>query len=262
MTVSVVVNMDSRPGINDGYSVADQMFEGTRSVDYLTWGLLNKIKFFDGLKIEVVAYIDQHLPLRPEDLQFIKPLCTTLVVRDHTNELSFNDWNYIRAMSLASGDIVCHIDQDTALYNNVGYARELITHLGNHKMVSYPSHWSPHPTHDDSFQNMYWASTRFFMCKREDLKLDEIAKYIVEPELMYQKYGDSPRRCNWFEHFIAKINGNDVYYPPIELEKGAIFSWKTYKQGTLKELNDKPYNEIIEFINQRGGIQYPNDIVC
>jgi hypothetical protein len=262
MKLSIVINCDSRPGINDQYSVADQMFDGCRSGDFLTEGVWNKIKFFEGFNIELILYIDEHLEIPVESMQYLKPLCTTLVIRKHTDENSFNDWNYLRALSLASGDVIIHLDQDTAAFTSgQDYVKKLISHLDNYKLVSYPSYWSPHPVNDESFGGIFWASTRFFMCKREDLKLDEIAKYIVEPELMYEKYGDSPRRCNWFEHFLAKVNGNDVYYPPIELSEGTVFSWKTYKAGILKELNDKTYTEVQEFINQKGGIIYPNDIV-
>jgi hypothetical protein len=85
---------------------------------------------------------------------------------------------------------------------------------------------------------------------------------INNPEWMYEKYGDSPRRCNMMEHFITKINGNSVIYPPVELHKGAIFSWSKYKQGTLKMLNELDYEVVKQWILHRGGIQYPVDVKC
>lgn len=259
MTISIVVNCDTRSENLD----AEKMFNGCVHTDYLTHGIWNKIKFFEGFKIELILYIDQHKEIRAEDLQYPKPLCSTLVIRNHTNENNFNDWNYWRALSLASGDIVVHFDQDTAAYTSgQEYVKELIGHLDKYKLVSYPSHWTPNPTVDASFQNKYWCSTRFFMCKRENLKLDELKLCIENPDWMYEKYGDSARRCNWMEHYIAKINDNNTFYPPVELHKGAIFSWRTYKQGTLEMLNGAEYEVVKQWILHRGGINYPVDVKC
>lgn len=263
MLISIVINADTRKGFNDEVTEVGTMFNGCRSSDFLTWGVWNKIQFFNGFKIELILYIDEHMEIKPEDIQFLKPLCTTLVVRKHTEEASFNDWNYLRALSLATGDIVVHFDQDTAAFtNSPEYVEQLIKYLDEYKFVSYPSHWTPAPVHDDSFKGLWWASTRFFMCRNESLKIEELRQCIINPEWMYEKYGDSPRRNNWTEHFIAKINGNSVIYPPVELQKGAIFSWSKYKKGTLEILQNMNYEEIKQWILHRGGIQYPVDIKC
>lgn len=259
MTISIVINCDTRKPRDE----ANEMFSGTVNADFLVHGVWNKLKFFSGFKIECILYIDEHLELSKEDIDIIKPLCSTLVIRKHTEELSFNDWNYYRALSLASGDVICHFDQDTAAYtSSKDYVDELIKHLDDYKFVCYPSHWTPYPTHDDSFEGKFWASTRFFMCKRETLKLDELKKCIEEPEWMYEKYGDSPRRCNWTEHFLAKINGNSVLYPPMQLHKGAIFSWSKYKTGTLQMLNELDYELVKQWILHHGNIVYPCDVRC
>lgn len=255
--ISIVINADTRP-LNTS---ADQMFSGTVSRDYLTEGVKNKIKFFEGYEKEVILYIDQHEPLSDELLAEIRPLCDKLMTRLHTNEPSFNCWNYHRALSLATGDIICHFDQDTAAFTTgKEYVDELIENLNRYQLVSYPSHWSPNPVHDDSFGGKYWCSTRFFLCRKEALKLPELAECIKDPEWMYLKYGDSPRRCNWLEHYLAKINYNAVYYPPVELHKGAIFNWKTYQDGTLNILNNADYETIKQWILHKGGIGYPNDV--
>lgn len=257
--ISIVINCDTR----SSNSEAEHMFSGCVNEDFLIDGVINKIKFFDGLDKEVIVYIDEHNAVPQNVLNVLLSICNIVVVRKHTSEESFNDWNYLRALSLASGDIICHVDQDTACFSDVGnYVDELICHLDKHKLVSYPSHWTPAPVHDDTFQNKWWASTRFFLCERETLKLDELARCIEDPIWMYEKYGDSPRKCNWLEHYLAKINGNDVFYPPVELHKGAIFAWKSYKTGTLRMLNDCPYEGIKQWIIHRGGIQYPVDVSC
>jgi len=237
------------------------MFNGTVNHDYLYEGLLNKTIFLDGFKTEVIVHADKHLPLPVDLLEKLQNIGDVLLIRKHTDEPSFNDWNYHRALSLATGDLVMHFDQDTACFTTgKEHIEELISHLDNYKFVSYPSHWTPNAVHDPSFGHRTWASTRFFICKRETLKLDELEKCIDNPEWGYEKYGDSPRRCNWTEHYLTLINEDSCFYPPIEIDKGAIFSWGSYKSGTLKTLNDMNYKQVKEFILSHGGLTYPNDL--
>lgn len=260
MKLSVVINVDTRPQ-NDTFGGTNLL--GTVNMDFLTAGIENKLKFFSGVDTEIIIHVDRHSDVPDEVLSKLHDYSDVLLIRKHTNEPSFNDWSYHRALSLATGDIVCHVDQDTACFaDSMDYIIELIEYLEKYKFVSYPSHWTPNPTVDDSFGGLWWASTRFFLCKRETLKLDELAKCIQEPEWMYEKYGDSPRRLNWTEHFLAKINGNNVFYPPVELHKGAIFSWSSYKTGTLEMLNNSSYEGVKQWILHRGGIQYPCDCKC
>lgn len=258
--LSVVINCDTRPQKDE----MGGMFSGVVNHDFLTHGVVNKILFFDSIPDkEIILYVDQHEPLFSGLFETIQFICDTVVIRRHTDEPSFNDWNYHRALSMATGDIVCHVDQDTACFTSGGeYVQELISMLDANKFVSYPSHWSPRAVHDETFGKRTWASTRFFMCKRESLKLDELAQCIKEPEWGYSKYGDSPRRCNWTEHFLSLCNNDSVFYPPVELHKGAIFSWSKYKGGTLAMLNDLPYEQVKQWILHRGGINYPVDVKC
>lgn len=259
MKISIVINADTR----DQKDEMGGMFSGVVSEDFLTHGVQNKIDFFNGFDKEVILHIDEHNPVSEELTAKLTNLSDKLIIRKHTDEHSFNDWNYCRALSMATGDFVCHVDQDTACFTSgKEYVDELINHLNVYNFVSYPSHWTPKAVHDETFGKRTWASTRFFICKRESLKLDELAECIKEPEWGYTKYGDSPRRCNWTEHFLSLINEDSVYYPPVELHKGAIFSWSKYKQGTLAILNQMPYEEIKQWIIHRGNIQYPVDVKC
>jgi hypothetical protein len=259
MLISLVINVDTRPQ----KGTADAMFSGTSNLDYLTDGVFNKIQFFKGFDIETIVFIDEHLPVPERELQYLRDITDCIVIRKHTNEHAFNDWNYHKALSLASGDIVCHMDQDTACFaNNPEYIKELISHLDNHKFVSYPSHWTPRAITDESFGKRTWASTRFFICKRETLKLEELANCIRNPEWGYEKYGDSPRRCNWTEHYLTLINEDSCYYPPIEADKGLIFSWATYEQYTLRRLNLLPYEDVVKWVIGQGGIHYPVEVNC
>lgn len=256
MKISIVVNCDSRSR-NDN---AEKMFSGCVNFDFLTEGLRNKIGFFKGFDLELIVYVDKHEEIPIEILENLYWQSDVLVIRKHTNENSFNDWNYWRALSMASGDIVCHMDQDTAAFTNSPEPiNEMIKLLDKFAFVSYPSHWTPNPVQDDSFGGLFWASTRFFMCRRETLKLDELKKCIENPDWMYDKYGDSPRRVNWTEHFLAKINGNSVFYPAMNLDTHAIFSFGSYKAALLKELNNMNYEEIKNWLNSHP-IGYPCDV--
>jgi hypothetical protein len=267
--ISLVINADSRSGFKDNESTADKMFEGCRSMDFLIEGVRNKIKFFEGFEKEVILFIDEHEIIPAEVIQEIRFMVDTLVVRKHDKNFkdikdfaSFNDLNYLSALQLARGEIICHADQDTAMFtNDQNSVQELIDMLKDHKFVSYPSYWSPRAITDPSFGNRTWASTRFFLCKRDALKFDTLMHCIEDAEWAYQTFGDSPRRCNWLEHFLTMTNNDSCYYPTMDLTKRAIFCWKNYKTGVLDELNKMSYQEVKKYIEDCGNIQYPCDLI-
>lgn len=256
MKISVIVNLDSR----SQRDIADTMFSGVVNNDFMTEGLYNKKKFFDGFDIELIAYVDVHESIPEDTLSYMKSICDTLVLRKHTTEPGFNDWNYIRALQCASGDIVCHWDGDMAgfAYSSES-VQEVINLLDTYAYVSYPSHWSPNAVNDPAY-NYKWCSTRFFMCKKETLNIPEIIKCLTSYEYFIGTY--KPSRVNhWTEHFLGVIANSNVYYPPIDLKKLAIFSWSSYEKYTLKRLNELPYEEVANWIFQRG-INYPCDVNC
>lgn len=255
-TISVVINADSRPeNLNE-----NGLSNGVVSRDFLDEGIRNKQLFFKGFDIETILFLDKHEDIEPETLNYIYSVCDTVCIRKHTHEPSFNCYNYLAALSLARGEIICHVDQDTNLFTSgKEYVEELISHLDSHKFVSYPSYWSPKPVIDESFGNRTWASTRFFMCKRDTINIEILRNCIKEPNWAYENYGDSPRRVNWLEHFLTLTNGDDCYYPPIELNKGAIFSWGRYEKWLLRRLNEYPYDKLKEWVYSHP-IHYPVDI--
>jgi len=120
----------------------------------------------------------------------------------------------------------------------------LVDLLETYKFVSYPSIWSPVAVDDPTFNGRMWASTRFFMCKRETIRFDILRNCIEEPEWAYKTFGDVARRCNWLEHFLTLTNNNSVYYPPIQTDKLTIFTWENYETYTLRRLNGYTYDEI------------------
>jgi len=254
MKISVVINVDTRPQ-RDGI---DSMFNGVCNLDFLIDGVKNKIKFLDGFEKEIILYVDQHLPIPYDKLLELRGIADTLVIRDHTNEPSFNDWNYIRALQMASGDIVMHFDQDCAAFSSSKESvQELIDLLEKYDYISYPSHWTPNAVVDPTF-NYRWVSTRFFICKRQTLNFTEIIKCLTDYDYFCNTYKPS-RACPWTEHFLGLISNSNVFYPPIQLDKLAIFSWGHYKTGVLSELNNMNYEQVKGWVGSRG-IRYPNDL--
>jgi hypothetical protein len=271
MRISLVINCDTRAGFLNNESSAEKMFEGCRSVDFLIEGVRNKIKFFEGFDKEVIVFVDEHEIIPQDVMNELRFMVDTVVVRKHDKKFGdiqsydkFNDLNYLAALQLARGEIICHMDQDASAFtSSPDHVQNLLNLLDSYTYVSYPSHWSPDPVHDPSF-NYRWASTRFFLCKREALDFTEIQKCLLSDEYLYGKYPAS-RKCGWVEHILglsAKYNGKGVYYPPVEIDKYAIFCWNHYKTGTLKMLNNYSYNEVKDYIVRAGNIQYPNDLKC
>ena len=254
MKISVVINCDSRP--ENG--IAERMFEGTSSYDFLLEGVLNKVNFFKGFNTEFIVHIDHHLDIPPYILEELQTVTDTLIIRRHTGEENFNDYNYLRGLKQATGDIVVHFDQDTAAFTSSPEPiQKLIDLLDTYKYVSYPSYWSPNPCEDATF-NYFWASTRFFMCKRETLDFAEIQKCLTDYDYFVAKYKPS-RVCHWLEHILSLTAGNSVFYPPLDTHNYTIFSWGSYKEGTLKMLNQMNYEGIKNW-GASHPIRYPNDV--
>lgn len=256
--ISVVINVDTRPENSE----QGGMFNGVANIDFLESGILNKKLFFKGLDAEFIVFVDEHLPIPEKTLEYLRSIVDVLVIRKHTNEHAFNDYNYLSALSMARGTYVAHFDQDVAAFTSSAEPiQKMIDLLEQYKFVSYPSIWSPVAVVDDSFQGAMWASTRFFICKRETIQFDILRKCIEEPEWMYQTYGDSARRCNWLEHFLTKTTGNSVFYPPLEMDKYTIFTWEKYETYTLMRLNKYSYEQIWEW-HQTHPMMYPNNVNC
>lgn len=253
--ISICINVDTRPTNPE----QGGMFNGVCSQDFLTDSIFNKIKFFDGFDIETVVFIDEHLPVPEKTIEYLRSIVDCLVIRKHTDESSFNEYNYLKCLFMARGNYVVHFDQDIAAFTSSKEpVQKLLDLLEQYKFVSYPSIWSPVAVIDDTFNGLMWSSTRFFICKRETLKFDILKKCVEDPEWMYQTYGDSARRCNMLEHFLTKINNNSVYYPPLEMDKYTIFTWEKYETYTMRRLNELPYEQIYEW-HQTHPMFYPNN---
>lgn len=263
--ISIVINADTRPGIQESESTATRMFDGCRSIDFLVEGVKNKINFFEGHEKEVIMFIDEHETVPSSILSDLTGLVDKLMVRRHTSEHHFNDFNYLSALKMATGDIIAHFDQDCCAFakKDAAVPLQLISLLDMFAYVSYPSLHSPHAVNDPSF-DYDWVSTRFFMCKRSVLDFEEITRGLNEYEWFYNKYPAS-RKCHWLEHIlglIAKYRDQHIFYPELNLKSYAIFCWNKYKGSTMETLNAMNYDEVKHYIDRAGGISYPNDLTA
>lgn len=269
MKISIVINADTRPGVDSQVSEFRSMNEGCRHYDFLLENVRNKKRFFEGFEFEIILHVDVHQPL-PDDLRrALDSEVDCLILRRHDryyhgieNFSMFNDVSYLNALSVARGDIIAHFDADCAAFaKDSSCIQDLINLLESYKYVSYPSPWSPNPVHDDSFDH-WWVSTRFFMCKHDTLDFTEIKKCLQNSDYMWDKYGHKKRKCPWLEHILGVISDSRVLYPPMHLSRLAIFCWDRYYTGVLSHLAKLSFPEIVNYIESCGGIHYPNDVTA
>jgi hypothetical protein len=274
--ISIILNLDTRPGFLEAQSIATTMMNGPRSLDFFTEGIRNKWLFFKGREIEIIVFIDQHEEVPAQTKEFLfkaldSDLIHSVVFSRHREFFNYyhyypkwNDINYMNALFLARGKYVAHFDADTvAFIKDPSVILEWIQWLeeGKYDYISYPSHWSPRAIDDPTFDDYMWASTRFFFCKRDTIPFDETLKCLQDSGYLYTKYGEKKRKCPWTEHVLGIISGK-VYYPPIQLDRYAIFSFSNYQRGVLSKLNDMTYDEVKRWIEEKNGIQYPVDVWC
>lgn len=264
--ISLIINIDSRPE----RKTDEKMFSGVVDRDFLDEGVFNKKIFFKGFDFETIIFIDEHLTLSENELNFLKQESDTLIIRKHNKKFEdqenfapFNDLNYLTALFAARGKYIFHFDGDVAAFSNSKEAvNNFMKLLEQYDYVSYPSYWSPNPVEDASFEGKYFCSTRFFCCKRSTLNFGEILKCQLDYDYWRNTY-PVPRLCHWTEHIISSISwnttGRGVYYPPYDIDNYLIFTWGRYDKYILQRLNNIPYNEVVEWVKARG-IHYPNNV--
>ncbi len=263
MQISVIINVDTRPENSQNQS----MFKGVVDRDFIIEGVINKKRMFDGFDTEYIVFVDEHEPLDAETTEKLRTIADTVVIRKHDKSFedivdfpAFNDFNYLQALFMARGKYVFHFDGDCAAFApNERAVLKMIEWLEQYEYVSYPSHWSPNPVYDESFEGIFWVSTRFFCCKRASLDFTEIIKCQLDYEYWKEKYPRA-RLCHWAEHILHKGTPNCVLYPPIDYDYFILFVWENYRKGVLKELNNMPYNEVKQFVLNNNGIIYPNNL--
>lgn len=260
--ISVVVNVDSRKENLQNR----EMFRGVTCSDFWVDGLINKINLFKGFDIELICFLDEHEPVDEKIFTKMRALCDTLIIRKHNKRFEdniessfYNDMNYLNALSQCRGTHIFHFDGDVAVFTeNKDSINEMIRWLDDYDFISYPSHWSPLPVHDESFENNYWVSTRFFCCKRETLDLTEIIKCQLDYDYWKEKYPRS-RLCHWLEHILQSVAKKGIYYPPLQFKKFILFTWENYHKYTLQRLNNQTFEEVNKWVCSKS-FGYPNNL--
>jgi hypothetical protein len=270
MTISVVINADTRRGYltDEKSSIGDYApggQEGSRSSDFLIEGVKNKMDFFRGYKTQCVLYIDKHEEIPDDLLKEMSDLVNSygnnskLITKEHNRTRHrWYDYIYIEALKQADGDYVAHFDTDTAAFrtDDCDIVERYIKWLdAGYKYVCYPTSKQPN---DD-----YWASTRFFICKKETLNCEELEK-CIDNNYLYANYGRiryDPFPCV-AEHTIGlMVKEGEILYPTREDDKYIIFCWSTYFKGTLKKLINMPVENAINEIVIERGVFGANDCV-
>ena len=280
--ISIVINLDTRPGFLEAESTANtaNLGGGTKSLDYFTHGVENKKKFFEGagFDVDVTLFIDVHDPL-PNNLDqqllenFAQGKVDNIIWHRHDETFisgpyypKWTDISILTACIAARGKYVAHFDQDMAAFcNDKNVIKEWTRWLdeGKHHYISYPSAHSPKPVNDPMYKSYWWASSRFFMFKREILDYTEIVKCLSDADYLYSKYGQEGEPKNsWLEHCLGLIAGGQdrVFYPPFS-NNYLVFSWSRYFSGILEKLNAAPYELVRQYVIRCGGVRYPCDVL-
>jgi hypothetical protein len=268
--ISIVINCDTRPGFNSEVSkVGDKSgcaLIGCRSIDFITDGVRNKREFFRGHEVEVVLCVDKHLDLPANVSQEVEDMLSSGVINTYEiksfdrSKFRWNDHVYLDALKKAKGDYVVHYDGDACAFrkDSCTIVDDYISWLdsGKYDFICQPSNMS-YAEH-----NMWWASTRFFICKREMLNFGEIEKCLNNAYLWSKHtFIDHPYPC-CLEHTLGVMAGDGrVLYPPRDDDQYLVFSWAHYYADTLKKLSAMTYEEAADVIVNRWGLCGPNDVV-
>ena len=256
--ISLVINCDTRAGYLTSLSGSDYgrlSLQGVRSIDFLTEGVKQKVNYFRGHKIQLIVYIDRHELLASDVWKFLVEYTGSIgnnsrvELKPHERtSYKWNDKIYIEALKLAEGDYVVHFDQDCNAYrtDECDIIERYLEWLETYKYVCQP--W------DGVGDEMFHASTRFFICKRETLEAAFKENLLVNPFM-----GKHSPCLEFALGYHAGI-GN-VLYPQREDDKYLVFSWATYNSGTLKKLNETLPKYALRYIIKELGIHGANDCI-
>lgn len=215
-------------------------------------GVINKVRFFSGCDLlEVILVIDIHEEIPPNvqeqlDSLVSEGMVTRIVAKrfDHSHP-RWNDHLYIESLRHATGDYVAHFDGDAVAFRRPEFP--LIDYYikqldGGYSFVCQQTPLAEH--------GMWWASTRFFICKRSTLNLDEAGRAIDDG---YRSSRYEYLHCPCFEHVISLITGRKVLYPPADYSNYFIVNWVHYYPGLLKKLNAMSFEDAAKYIFETCG---------
>lgn len=256
--ISVIINADTRPGYlrhARGEEYGFVSLVGVRSVDFLTEGVKQKINFFRGRKIQVILYVDKHEEMTEElwnELKHIVLPCgngSKIIFQPHDRtDYRWNDKIYIDAFKEADGDYIVHFDQDANAYrtDDCAIIDDYLRWLEVYKYIC--QHW------DGQGDEMYHASTRFFICKKEILDIPLI-------EARYKEGVINGRHNPCLEFTLGNLAGEgNVLYPQPQ-DDYISFNWAKYYGGTIKRLNEMKPQDAIDYVKNELGLCGPNDVI-
>lgn len=264
--ISLVINADTRYGWLDDFTGVKNdgrnILFGCRSIDFMTDGVVNKRRFLAGYDLETIVYVDEHEPLsrgavkRLDAMGESGEITKLIVTKVNHSRHRWNDYLYRDTLAHATGDYIAHFDGDAAAFRRPEFPlieKYLAWLEGGYKYVCQQT---PLPDHE---HGMWWASTRFFMCKRETLDLDEASR-CIDDDYRRAKWGD--RHCPCFEHIIALIAGGPVLYPPSNNDNFVVVNWVAYNRGVLSKLNAMDYEGVKQYIFEIcGGPHGASDVI-
>lgn len=257
--ISVVINVDTRQGYLGEQSTVGEYatgsLQGVRSIDFLIEGVKNKMNYFRGYDCQCILYIDEHEPIEQLLFDEIKELVfsygnnsgVTRRICDKT-KYRWNDHLYIDALKLSEGDYIVHFDQDANAFrtDDCSIIEKYLEWLNGYKFICQPTDLSKEE------HGMFWASSRFFICKKGTLNFQEIENNLISPL--------KGRHTPCLEHVISVLNEENVLYPAREDDKYIVFSWSRYFKGTLNKLNNMLPSDALKYIFELG-IHGANDCV-
>jgi len=285
MKISLVINADTRTKCTLPMTTTLDSNGGCSCVDFMTDGVLNKIKFFRGIKaeLEIILFVDTSSGKIPDEIeQKVSDICyeyninLILYTMDRGNPLypKKYDMVYIEALCSATGDYVAHFDGDMGAFrsddSNILERYLYWLNSNSYEFVSLPMIGSPNAGFES--RDYWWASTRFFIGKRDYFNRDEMIR-CFNNNYVLNKYGVAVWP-NCVEHVLgARAGKGRVLYPVVEFDNSMqnpilresgymIFSWATYYKGTMEKLNSMTYSQVYNYIiNECGGIHGANDVI-
>jgi len=161
MTVSIVINCDTRPGFNEKESTMGKMLNGVRSVDFLTEGVRNKELFFRGHDFETNVYVDVHEDVPSDTLSQLTNVDSLTLFKHSENFLGsrwpkWNNLNFLNALIQARGKYIAHFDADMAAFrtddNDIIAKYKDWIDSGKYDYICWPSLHSPGPAVDPNYR--------------------------------------------------------------------------------------------------------------
>lgn len=259
--LGVLINGDTRPGVSDSETFVGRYGEGSlqgaRSYDFLIEGVEAWRRFFQGVDHEITVVVDEVEEL-PYEIANQIPAGRILVKHFRKDIPRFNDHLYLDSLEEMQGyEYIVHADFDA-----VGFRSKDSTIVdqylhwldsGQYKFVCQPT---PLPYEEHQMDH---ASTRFFICRSENLDLHEL-RWLLNDHCKEQRYPGIHLPC--LEHIIgAEAGRGSVYYPPLDLNDYVIFSWVKYYSGLLHGLNQLDYPDIKEYV-ERCGLHGAQDLIA